>query len=58
MMPEDPKPRSKTVARSDALTAQGLRLTNMFRMLEDAGDREEVIALAERLLNAQNAKSK
>jgi hypothetical protein len=58
MMPEDPKPRSKTVSTSHALTAQGLRLTNMFRMLEDVDDREEVIALAERLLNAQTAKSK
>jgi hypothetical protein len=58
MMPEDPKPRSKTVLSSHALTVQGLRLTNMFRMLEDAADREQVIALAERLLAAQNAKPK
>jgi hypothetical protein len=45
------------VSRPDMLTAQGLRLTNIFRQLEDTHDREQVIALAERLLNAQKTRS-
>jgi hypothetical protein len=58
MIPENPKPRSTMVLRSDALAVQGLRLTNMFRMLQDAAGRERVIASAERLSNARNAKPK
>jgi len=56
-MPEHPKPRPKMVSRSDARTKHGLRLRNVFRKLDAAGP-QEAIALAERLSNARNAKSK
>jgi hypothetical protein len=55
-MPENSRPRSRTASRPDVLTVQGLRLTNTFRQLEDAHDREQVIALAERLLDLQKTK--
>jgi hypothetical protein len=56
-MPENSQPRLKTVLRSDVLTGQGLRLTSAFLQLRDIHDREQVIALAEQLLAAQNATS-
>jgi hypothetical protein len=56
-MSENSQPRLMTVLRSDVLTGQGLRLTSAFHQLQDAHDREQVIALAERLLAAQKAKA-
>lgn len=37
------------------LVEQGLRLTSTFRKLQDPQDRQQVITLAEQLLDAQNA---
>jgi hypothetical protein len=56
-MPENPQLRLRMVLQSDLLTEQGLRLTNAFHKLHDAYDRQQVIALAEQLLDAQMAKS-
>jgi hypothetical protein len=57
-MPQQTKPRSNMASRSKARTAQGLRLMGAFRKLKGVLDREQVVALAERLLKMQNAKSK
>jgi hypothetical protein len=56
-MPENSQSRLETALRSDVLVEQGLRLTNAFHKLLDNDDRQRVIALAEQLLDAQNAKS-
>jgi hypothetical protein len=47
---------STTEGRASRLTEQGLRLTNAFLKLKKTKDREELIALAERLLAAQKAR--
>lgn len=57
-MPNDSQSRLRTILQSDLLTQQGLRLTNAFHKLQDIHDREQVIALAEQFLDAQNAKSR
>jgi hypothetical protein len=57
-MPENSQPHLKTVLRPDVLIEQGLRLTSAFRKPQDAHDRQQVIALAEQLLDAQRATSK
>jgi hypothetical protein len=57
-MPEISQARLKAALQSDVPVEQGLRLTGAFRKLRDDGDRQQVIALAEKLLDAQNAKSK
>jgi hypothetical protein len=56
-MTEKSKPHSNTDLQPDLLTEQGFRLIRSFRKLSDAHDRQQVIALAERLLDAQTAKS-
>jgi hypothetical protein len=56
-MPESPQLRLRMILQSDLLTEQGLRLTSAFHKLQDAHDREQVIDLAEQLLDAQTAKS-
>jgi hypothetical protein len=56
-MSENSQPHLKTALRSDVLIEQGLRLTSAFHKLQDTHDRQQVIALAERLLDAQKAKS-
>jgi hypothetical protein len=55
MMSEKSKPSQRAVSRSDVLVEQGLRLTSTFRKLQDPQDRQQVITLAEQLLDAQNA---
>jgi hypothetical protein len=54
-MPKKTKLPQLTALRSDAHIKQGLRLTNVFSKLQNVHDREKVIALAERLLDEQNA---
>jgi hypothetical protein len=56
-MPEESQPRLRAVLRADLLTLQGLRLTSAFHKLRDSQDRQRVVALAEQLLDAQQAKS-
>jgi hypothetical protein len=56
-MPENPHLRLRMVLQSDLLTEQGLRLMNAFHKLQDSHDRQQVISLAEQLLDAQTAKS-
>ena len=56
-MPENPQLRLRMILQSDLLTEQGVRLTSAFHKLQDADDRQRVIALAEQLLDAQTAKS-
>jgi hypothetical protein len=56
-MPEDSQPRLRTVLRADLLTLQGLRLTSAFHKLRDSQDRQRVVALAEQLLDGQQAES-
>ena len=56
-MPENPQLRLRMILQSDLLTEQGVRLTSAFHKLQDAHDRQRVIALAEQLLDAQTAKS-
>ena len=46
---------STTERRASRLAEQGLRLTNAFLKLKKTKDREQLIALAERLLAAQKA---
>jgi hypothetical protein len=55
-MPENPQLRLRMVLRSYLRTEQGFRLTNVFHKLQDAHDRQQVIALAAQL-DAQTAKS-
>jgi hypothetical protein len=57
-MPEISQARLKAALQSDVPVEQGLRLTSAFHKLRDNDDRLQVIALAEQLLDAQNAKSK
>lgn len=54
-MSEKPQPHLRAVLRSDVVTEQGLRLTKAFFKLRNIHDRQQVIALAELLLDQQNA---
>jgi hypothetical protein len=55
IMSEKTKFSERDILQFDVLIKQGLRLTNIFMNLQDVHDRQKVIALAERLLNEQNA---
>jgi hypothetical protein len=55
MMSEKSKPSQKPISESVGPVEEGLRLTSVFRKIQDRRDRKKVIALAERLLDEQNA---
>jgi hypothetical protein len=53
-MSEESKPQLRAVMQSDVLTVQGLQLTKVFFRLRSVLDRQQVIALAERLLEDES----
>jgi hypothetical protein len=53
-MSEKSTPHLRAVMQSDVLTTQGLQLTKVFFKLRDVHARQQVIALAERLLESES----
>jgi hypothetical protein len=54
-MAKESKPPQLAVLRADTRVKQGLQLTTIFMKLQEARDREQLITLAERLLDEQNS---
>jgi hypothetical protein len=54
MTSEKSTPHPKTGSQSEVHVKQGFRLTKIFLKLQNDHDRQELIALAERLLEEQN----
>jgi hypothetical protein len=54
-MSEKSTPHLRAVLQSDVLTEQGLQLTTAFFKLRNVHHRQQVIALAERLLKEESA---
>jgi hypothetical protein len=53
-MSEKSTPHLRAIMQSDVLTEQGLQLTRAFFKLRNVHDRQQVIALAERLLEDES----
>lgn len=53
-MSEKSTPHLRAIMQSDVLTEQGLQLTKVFFKLRNVHDRQQVIALAERLLEDES----